>query len=115
MPKKWLQVIDEAVKKIENNEIELGIQVLHKVQEHGKALPEVMLYLVDVWYQLGHLEEASELVNEILEAHPEMGTELKAEFSLMQAEMALDDGDFDQAESLLFPMLESGYEGIQLY
>lgn len=115
MPKKWLQVIDEAVKKIENNEIDLGIQVLQKVQEHGKDIPEVMLYLADVWYQLGHLQEAGDLVSYILEHQPQLNDELRAEFSLMQAEIALDEGNFELAEDMLFPLQEAGYEGIELY
>lgn len=115
MAKKWLQVIDEAIKKIENNEIELGIQVLQKVQEHGKQLPEVMLYLADVWYQLGHQQEASSLLEEMLTRQPEMDEELRAEYRLMLAEIALDEGDFERAEDYLFPLLEEGYQGVQLF
>ncbi|MGO0061028.1 tetratricopeptide repeat protein [Brevibacillus fluminis] len=114
MPKKWLQVIDEAVKKIESDEIELGIQVLQKVQEHGKEIPEVMLYLADVWYQLGHLQEASDLIADMLE-QPKLNAEMRAEFSLMQAEIALDEGNFELAEDMLFPLREAGYDGVELY
>ncbi len=115
MPKKWLQVINEAVKKIEENEIELGIKVLQKVQEHGKQLPEVMLYLADVWYQLGHLEEATSLLKETVALHPAMNKTLLTEFHLLLAEIALDEGEFERAQELLYELKESGFDGVQLY
>jgi thioredoxin-like negative regulator of GroEL len=112
MPNKWLYVIDEAVKRIENNEVELGLQALQKVQEHGKNLPEVMLYLADTWYRLGHLEQASRLLSDVLEAHPE--TPLRRDYQLLMAEIALDLQDFDTAQHLLYDLQESGYNDIQL-
>jgi tetratricopeptide (TPR) repeat protein len=115
MAKKWLYVIDEAVKRIENNEVELGLKALQKVQEHGKELPEVMLYLAEVWYHLGHLEEASALLSEITQEHPMMEPSLRRDCQLLQAEIALDLNDFDTAQHLLYELKESGYEDVQLF
>lgn len=114
MPKKWLYVIDEAVKRIENDELELGLTALQKVQEHGKDLPEVMMYLSEVWYRLGHLEEAGELLSDVMEKNPKMEPSLRRECQMLLAEIALDSSDFETAQHLLYECKESGYESIQL-
>lgn len=114
MPKKWLYVIDEAVKRIENDEVELGLTALQKVQEHGKDLPDVMMYLAEVWYRLGHLEEASALLTEFMEKNPGMEPSLRRECQMLLAEIALDSSDFETAQHLLYECKESGYESIQL-
>lgn len=115
MPKKWIQVIHEAVKKIENNELELGIQVLQKVQQHGKDLPEVMMYLADIWYQLGHFNQASEILKDILSSQANIPTALRQEAGLLLAEIYLEEGDFEQAQPLLYQLKEEGCKEIQLY
>lgn len=115
MPKKWLYVIDEAVKRIENDEVELGLQALQKVQEHGKELPEVMLYLAEVWYQLGHLEEASQLLSQVMKDHAAMEPSLRRDCQLLMAEIALDLSDYETAQHLLYELKESGYEDVQLF
>jgi tetratricopeptide (TPR) repeat protein len=114
MPKKWLYVIDEAVKRIESDEVELGLQALQKVQEHGKELPEVMLYLAETWYRLGHLEQASRLLSEVLETHLDMEPSLLRDCRLLMAEIALDLQDFDTAQHLLYELKETGCDDIQL-
>ncbi|MFY0543079.1 tetratricopeptide repeat protein [Brevibacillus sp. H7] len=114
MPKKWLYVIDEAVKRIENNDVELGLKALQKVQEHGKELPEVMLYLAEVWYHLGHLEEASQLLSEVMNG-PGMEPSLRRDCQLLMAEIALDLNDFETAQHLLYELKESGYEDVQMF
>jgi tetratricopeptide (TPR) repeat protein len=115
MPKKWMYVIDQAVQKIESDEIELGLQALKKVQEHGKELPEVMLYLADVWYRLGHLEEASSLLSDILARPEHLDDGLRQECQLLLAEIALTENDIEQAQSLLYQLKEEGYVEIELY
>ncbi|WP_139489151.1 tetratricopeptide repeat protein [Brevibacillus dissolubilis] len=115
MPKKWIRVIDEAVKKIENDEFELGIQVLQKVEEHGKDLPEVMLYLADVWYQLGHIQEAADILDEILGKGDEVSDELRQECELLLAEIALDEADYDKAQHYLYKLKDEGVDHVQLY
>jgi len=115
MTKQWLHVIDEAVKRIENNELELGLKALQKVQEHGKELPEVMLYLAEVWYHLGHLEEASGLLSDIMQRHPMMQQSLRRDCQFLLAEIALDLNDFETAQHLLYELKESGYENTHLY
>jgi len=114
MPKKWLYVIDEAVKRIENDEVELGLTALQKVQEHGKDLPEVMMYLAEVWYRLGHLEEASSLLADVMEKNLQMEPSLRRECQMLLAEIALDSSDFETAQHLLYELKESGYESIRL-
>jgi len=114
MPKKWLHVIDEAVKKIENDEIELGIQALQKVQEYGKELPEVMLYLADVWYQLGHFETATNLLTDILQ-NEHIGQDMEEKCKLLLAEIALDEGDYDSAQTILYDLKEEGCKDVHLY
>ncbi|MCG5250034.1 tetratricopeptide repeat protein [Brevibacillus agri] len=114
MPKKWLYVIDEAIKRIENDEVELGLTALQKVQEHGSDLPDVMMYLAEVWYLLGHLEVAGKLLSEVLEKNPGMEPSLRRECQLLLAEIALDSSDFETAQHLLYECKESGYESIQL-
>ncbi|WP_103105230.1 tetratricopeptide repeat protein [Brevibacillus reuszeri] len=114
MPKKWLYVIDEAIKRIENDEVELGLTALQKVQEHGKDLPDVMMYLAEVWYRLGHLDEAVRLLNDVMEKNPDMEPALRRECQLLLAEIALDSSDFETAQHLLYECKESGFEGIQL-
>jgi len=115
LTKQWLYVIDEAVKRIENDEIELGLQALQKVREHGKQLPDVMLYLADVWVQLGHLHEAAVLLQEILAEHPVMERTLRFDCQLLLAEICLAEDDFEQAQSLLYSLKEEGCEDMQLY
>lgn len=115
MPKKWIQVIHEAINKIENNEVDLGIQVLQKVQEHGKELPEVMLYLAEIWYQLGHYDKASQLLQEVLSSPSQIEPELRQDGELMLAEIFLEDGDYEQAQSVLYKLKEEGCEELQLY
>jgi len=115
MTKQWLYVIDQAVEKIENDEIELGLQALKKVQEHGKDLPEVMLYLADVWFRLGHLQEASELLNGLLAAPEKMKHSLLQECRLLMAEIALTENDLEQAQTLLYQLKEEGYQEMELY
>jgi tetratricopeptide (TPR) repeat protein len=114
MPKKWLYVIDEAIKRIENDDVELGLTALQKVQEHGKDLPDVMMYLAEVWYRFGHLEEASALLSEVLAKNPEMEPSLRRECQLLLAEIALDSSDFETAQHLLYECKESGFESIRL-
>ncbi|AWX55930.1 MULTISPECIES: tetratricopeptide repeat protein [Brevibacillus] len=114
MPKKWLYVIDEAIKRIENDEVELGLTALQKVQEHGKDLPDVMMYLAEVWYRLGHLEEASQLLTDVMAKNPQMDSTLRRECQLLLAEIALDSSDFETAQHLLYECKESGFESIQL-
>lgn len=114
MPKKWLYVIDEAIKRIENDELELGLTALQKVQEHGKDLPDVMMYLAEVWYRLGHLDEAVRLLNDVMEKNPDMEPALRRECQLLLAEIALDSSDFETAQHLLYECKESGFESIQL-
>lgn len=114
MPKKWLYVIDEAIKRIENDEVELGLTALQKVQEHGKDIPDVMMYLAEVWYQLGHLEEASSLLSDILQKNLDMEPAKRRECQMLLAEIALDSGDFETAQHLLYECKESGVESIQL-
>ncbi|MFP3388005.1 tetratricopeptide repeat protein [Brevibacillus sp. SIMBA_040] len=114
MPKKWLYVIDEAIKRIENDEVELGLTALQKVQEHGKDLPDVMMYLAEVWYRLGHLDDAVRLLNDVMEKNPDMEPALRRECQLLLAEIALDSSDFETAQHLLYECKESGFEGIQL-
>lgn len=114
MPKKWLYVIDEAIKRIENDEVELGLTALQKVQEHGKDIPDVMMYLAEVWYQLGHLEEASSLLSDILQKNMDMEPAKRRECQMLLAEIALDSGDFETAQHLLYECKESGVESIQL-
>ncbi|WP_289136088.1 lipopolysaccharide assembly protein LapB [uncultured Brevibacillus sp.] len=114
MPKKWLYVIDEAIKRIENDEVELGLTALQKVQEHGKDLPDVMMYLAEVWYRLGHLDEAVRLLNDVMEKNPDMEPALRRECQLLLAEIALDSSDFETAQHLLYECKESGFESIQL-
>lgn len=114
MPKKWLYVIDEAIKRIENDEVELGLAALKKVQEHGKDIPDVMMYLAEVWYQLGHLDLASSLLSDILQNNPDMEASKRRECQMLLAEIALDSGDFETAQHLLYECKESGVESIQL-
>ncbi|WP_019122433.1 tetratricopeptide repeat protein [Brevibacillus massiliensis] len=114
MTKQWFYVIDEAVKKVTEGEVELGLAALRKVQEHGWALPEVMLYLADVWYQLGHLNESSGLLHEIMRRHPDLDVETRQECELLLAEVALDESDYEQAETLLYKVKDEGYEGSRL-
>ena len=114
MPKKWLYVIDEAIKRIENDEVELGLTALQKVQEHGKDIPDVMMYLAEVWYQLGHLDEASSLLSNILQQNLDMEPAKRRECQMLLAEIALDSGDFETAQHLLYECKESGVESIQL-
>ncbi|CAM3232307.1 MULTISPECIES: tetratricopeptide repeat protein [Brevibacillus] len=114
MPKKWLYVIDEAIKRIENDEVELGLTALQKVQEHGKDIPDVMMYLAEVWYQLGHLDEASSLLSDILQKNLDMEPAKRRECQMLLAEIALDSGDFETAQHLLYECKESGVESIQL-
>ncbi|MCM3469468.1 tetratricopeptide repeat protein [Brevibacillus borstelensis] len=114
MTKQWLYVIDEAIKRIENDEVELGLQALQKVQEHGKDLPEVMLYLAEVWYRLGHLDEAAELLAEVMKANPELDPPLRRECQLLLAEIGLDGNDFEAAQHILYELKESGYENLRL-
>lgn len=114
MPKKWLYVIDEAIKRIENDEVELGLTALQKVQEHGKDIPDVMMYLAEVWYQLGHLDEASSLLSNILQKNLDMEPAKRRECQMLLAEIALDSGDFETAQHLLYECKESGVESIQL-
>jgi len=83
---KWLRVIDEGVAKIKENQVEMGLTVLRKVQEHGKAIPEVMLYLADVWYQLGHLDEAKKAAGLVLDAASEQA-EVRLDAELLLAEI----------------------------
>ncbi|GED66690.1 hypothetical protein BRE01_03920 [Brevibacillus reuszeri] len=114
MPKKWLYVIDEAIKRIENDEVELGLTALQKVQEHGKDLPEVMMYLAEVWYRLGHLDDAVSLLTDVMEKNPQMEPSLRRECQLLLAEIALDSSDFETAQHILYECKESGFESIQL-
>lgn len=114
MPKKWLYVIDEAIKRIENDEVELGLTALQKVQEHGRDLPEVMMYLAEVWYRLGHLEEASKLLTEVMQNNPAMEPSMRLDCQMLLAEIALDSSDFETAQHLLYECKETGYESIQL-
>jgi tetratricopeptide (TPR) repeat protein len=114
MTDKWLYVIDEAIKRIENDEVELGLKALQKVQEHGKDLPEVMMYLAEVWYRLGHLEQASSLLSDILREHPELEAPQRRECQMLLAEIALDLSDFETAQHLLYELKDSGFEHIRL-
>ncbi|ERM20135.1 tetratricopeptide repeat protein [Brevibacillus laterosporus] len=114
MPKKWLRIIEEAVNKIENDEMELGLQVLHKIGEHGKEIPEVMFCLADVWYGLGHNQEAIKIIRDLL-ANPAIPKEMDQEAKIMAAEIALDEADYDAAHEYLYALKEEGYEEIQLY
>lgn len=114
MPNKWLYVIDEAIKRIENDEVELGLTALQKVQEHGKDLPDVMMYLAEVWYRLGHLDEAVRLLTDVMEKNPGMEPSLRLECQMLLAEIALDSSDFETAQHLLYECKESGHESIQL-
>ncbi|UFJ42763.1 tetratricopeptide repeat protein [Brevibacillus humidisoli] len=114
MHKKWLQVIDEGVAKIKEDELELGLTVLRKVQEHGKAIPEVMLYLADVWYQLGHLEQAKEVSRMVMGSVPER-SEIRMETELLLAEIALDEEQFDEAQAMLYSLMEEGFEEARIY
>ncbi|MBO8162984.1 MAG: tetratricopeptide repeat protein [Brevibacillus sp.] len=114
MHQKWLQVIDQGVAKIKENEVELGITVLKKVQEHGKAIPEVMLYLADVWYQLGHLEEARETAQLVVAAASQK-SELHREGELLLAEIALDEDRYDEAQAILYRLKEEGCDETRLY
>ncbi len=115
MAKQWLHVIDEAVKRIENNEVELGIQALQKIEEHGKTLPEVVLYLADVWYQLGHLERAKALLGETLEANRFADGGMRRDAELLLAEVVLDDGDYERAQSILYKLKEEGVTDTRLF
>lgn len=115
MAKKWLYVIDQAVEKIESDEIELGLEALKKVQEYGKDLPEVMLYLADVWYRLGHLHEASELLANLLASPEKMDRPLFQECQLLMAEIALTENDLEQAQTLLYQLKDEGYQEMELY
>ncbi|WP_328591384.1 tetratricopeptide repeat protein [Brevibacillus migulae] len=115
MTKQWLFVIDQAVEKIENDEIELGLQALKKVQEHGKDLPEVMLYLADVWFRLGHLQDASELLHDLLAAPEKIKHSLVQECQLLLAEIAITENDLELAQTLLYQLKEEGYEEMELY
>lgn len=114
MANQWLYVIDEAIKRIENDEVELGLTALQKVQEHGRDLPDVMMYLAEVWYQLGHLEDASQLLTEILQQHADLDPAMRRECQMLLAEIALDTGDFENAQHLLYECKESGVENIRL-
>ncbi|NGQ94553.1 tetratricopeptide repeat protein [Brevibacillus sp. SYP-B805] len=114
MPKKWMYVIDQAVQKIESNEIELGLQALRKVQEHGKDLPEVMAYLADVWFRLGHLAEASAILTDLLQ-RPAIERSLRQECQLLQAEIALTENDSEKAQELLYQLKEEGCDEPELY
>lgn len=115
MPKKWLYVIDQAVEKIEQDEIELGLKALQKVQEHGKDIPEVMLYLADVWFRLGHLEESAQLLADLLSKPESMDRKLYQECQLLLAEVALTENDLEQAQTILYQLKEEGYEEAELY
>lgn len=108
MTKQWLHIIDEAVKYIQNNDIELGLAALEKVQTHGKNLPEVMLYLAEVWYELGHLERAKQILFPILQNPSADDQELLEECELLLAEIALEEERYDIAEPLLYGMMERG-------
>nr|WP_126429611.1 tetratricopeptide repeat protein [Brevibacillus marinus] len=114
MHEKWLRVIDEGVAKIKENQVEMGLTVLRKVQEHGKAIPEVMLYLADVWYQLGHLDEAKKAAGLVLDAASEQA-EVRLDAELLLAEIALDEAEYDEAQSMLYRLLEAGVKEASVY
>jgi len=114
MPKEWLYVIDEALKRIEHDEVELGIKALEKVQEHGKDFPDVMMYLAEVWYQLGHLDKAVQLLTNLLRDHPEMDASMRRECQMSLAEIALDTGEFETAEQLLYECKDAGVDNLRL-
>jgi len=77
-------------------------------------LPDVMMYLAEVWYRLGHLDEAVRLLNDVMEKNPDMEPALRRECQLLLAEIALDSSDFETAQHLLYECKESGFESIQL-
>lgn len=114
MHEKWLRVIDEGVAKIKENQLEMGLTVLRKVQEHGKAIPEVMLYLADVWYQLGHLEQAKDAARLALNGAAE-NVEIRRETEQLLAEIALDEGEYDEAQAILYRLLEEGLKEVRVY
>lgn len=115
MTQAWLSVIDQAVRKIEENEIEVGLSALRKIQEHGRGMPDVMLYLAEVWHQLGHLQEAAELLEEVIRNHPELDVSLKRDAELLLAEIALDEGNLEQAQTILYRLKDNGCDETRLY
>lgn len=64
-------VIENAMKKIESGDVEKGLNELAQLEQNSDH--ETKYVLAETYYQLGHLEKAKHLVEELLLLYPDEG------------------------------------------
>lgn len=88
---KWLQ---DVVKKIERGDVENGIKLLEKNER--KANDEEKYTIAELYYELGHVDKAKQLVDELLRTYPN-----DSHLILFSAELFIDLGEEQEAISIL--------------
>ncbi|MBO8170724.1 MAG: tetratricopeptide repeat protein [Bacillaceae bacterium] len=110
MEKKLKDQIHKATESIQIGQIEKGLQLLRDVRERAGKFPEVLLLLASVYSELGHIDEAED----VLDAVSPESKETEFEKRLLQAEIKMDQEKSDEALDILFDLKEQEPENLQV-
>jgi tetratricopeptide (TPR) repeat protein len=86
--------LEKAISYIENNEVEKGLDLLQQIKRG--ASPEEKFFIAEKLYSWGLVNDALEIIDELLQFFP-----LEGELLLLKAEILIDRDDEEQAIELL--------------
>ncbi|KMK76426.1 tetratricopeptide repeat protein [Alkalihalobacillus pseudalcaliphilus] len=89
-----MKEIEVVLQKIEEGQVEEGLQKLKLAKE--KATHDQLYSIAEIYYELGHLKEAKEILEELMVLYPDEGAVL-----IQLAEILIDLDEEDEAIELL--------------
>lgn len=100
---KIYEQIDQAMDHIQAGRVSEGLSQLQMVMSFAKNDPDLALQLADIFYDLGHVDTALSLIQEIEPFFEEVPTDTQIEIRTLRAEIMIDLGQLDEAmDELLF-------------
>ncbi len=95
----WMELIREALQKIEQGHIDDGLEKLAKLEETNDH--ELKYTIAELYHELGHVERAKRLIDELLLFYPDEG-----DLRVFAAELLIDLDEEDEAIEQLMVIKE---------
>lgn len=89
--------IDQAMNHIRAGKVEEGLSQLKLIMSQASHDPDLLFELADIFYDLGHVDTALSLMQEVEPYFEDMSTDVQIDFRTLRAEMMIDLGKLDEA------------------
>ncbi len=98
--------IDQAMEKIRGGQVKEGLSILQFLMGQAEGQPDLQLELADVFYDLGHVDTARTMLEELERHFDELTTDMQIEARTLKAEIMIDLGELDEAIDELFSCID---------